>query len=126
MSRPEDRDLTGRPSSGPAPLPPRDEDLPEPLLPDQPREADRPVPLRAAPERTHDPRDWDVDGREPIEPAPTPSASEDPPDAGRDLADELPPWIDGDSSYSTELQQGSVHPRPTSVDDDHDDEGTEG
>jgi hypothetical protein len=86
------------------------EHLPEPVLPDQPREAERPMPFRAAPERTADPSDWDVAGDETVRPRPRQDPVELAPEGGRDLRDEAPPGVERESSYSTELQQGAVHP----------------
>jgi hypothetical protein len=100
-------------------------ELPDPLLPDQPVEAERPVPLRAAPERTADPSDWDVEGSDTVRPRPREEQVELGPEAGRDLRVSAPDWVESQSSYSTELQQGAVHPRPTTQDDESEPDGSQ-
>ena len=98
---------------------PMDPSLPDPLLPDQPVDAERPMPLRAAPERASDPTDWHVATQESV-----PSRAPDgpPPEAGVDLRDHAPDGVEEESSYSTELGQGAVHPQGSVDRDDAGDE----
>jgi hypothetical protein len=100
-------------------------DAPDPLLPDQPVDAERPMPLRAAPERTNEPGDWDVRTDESSRPRSPEDPGEPVPDPGVDLRDHAPGWVEEQSSYSTDLNQGAVHPQG-SVDGEADDaDGTE-
>jgi hypothetical protein len=93
---------------------------PDPLLPDQPRDAERPMPLRAAPERTRDPGDWDVSTAESSRPRSLEDPGEPVRDPGIDLRDHAPGWVEEQSSYSTDLSQGATHPQGSI---DEDDEG---
>lgn len=97
-------------TSGPADAHPRDDDLPDPLLPEQPADAERPVPMRAAPERAADPSEWATAGAERLQGRQPHAPHTLPKDAGRDLRQESPDWAEGEAAYSTELQQGAVHP----------------
>jgi hypothetical protein len=85
--------------------------VPHPLLPDQPVDAERPMPLRAAPERTADPSDWDVAVGESVRTRPSTRPHGAGPDDERDLGEEAPDWVEPQSSYPTDLQQGAANPR---------------
>lgn len=94
----------------------------DPLLPDQPEDAQRPMPLRAAPERTNDPGDWDVRTDETARPRSPEDPGEPLPDTGVDLRQHAPDGVEEQSSYSTDLSQGAVHPKGSDSDDaDRDD-----
>lgn len=94
-----------------------------PPYPQQPVDGERPVPLRGRPERTQDPRDWDMDSTEPLAGRGADAGAEelarrtaDERGAHADgRADERAPRPDDESGYSTEQEQGAAQPGPDDV-----------
>lgn len=96
-------------------------DLSGPAYPQQPEDAERPIPLRRMPERTEDPADWEAVGRESTDPREPDdvvadrhrleAAARDDDDQRRDAA--LASGTEHESGYSTEIEQGAAPPRPT-------------
>jgi hypothetical protein len=110
-------DVPGDDAPGVAP------DLSETAYPQQPEEAERPIPLRRMPERTEDPADWDVAGRESIDrrkPDDVVADRQRREAAARADDDQrcdaaLASGAERESGYSTEIEQGAAQPRPTDV-----------
>ena len=96
-------------------------ELSGPAYPQQPEDAERPIPLRRMPERTQDPADWDVAGEESTRPRRPDdvvadrqrleAAARDDDGQRRDAA--LASGTEHESGYSTEIEQGAALPRRT-------------
>ena len=90
-----------------------------PAYPLQPEDAERPVPARRMPDRTEDPDDWDVESTETSEPRRPDELvaerqgheEEARRDAGAERDEALATGTDGESGYSTEIEQGAAPPR---------------
>ncbi|HET7900561.1 MAG TPA: hypothetical protein VFL59_05190 [Candidatus Nanopelagicales bacterium] len=93
-----------------------------PAYPQQPEDAERPVPMRAAPERAQDPEEWDSGSLEPagqrhVDRVVAQRRADEADarthgDAAHDEAVDAD--VQDESGYSTETEQGAMAPRSTS------------